>query len=154
MVKLKRSTPSLSKDTPSLKRTAPELKRRRASLNGEMAPTAEGQDGEIPTEAMAEEELGEVLSGFKKRANQENDRFRYAVDSEFWFAVCFQTRDQKEEFLRAIGFDMNLEGDKYLDGMALARALGIKLTSPIPRVPEFRVDPKAVGLSLPIEEDE
>ena len=44
-------------------------------------------------------------------------------DTEFWCCLCFETRDQKDAFLKAAGlFDI---GDKYLDGRQVARKLGI-----------------------------
>ena len=81
-------------------------------------------------ETDCETEVNAVLQGFKDRAANENARLQDATDSEFWFAVCFQTREQKDEFLNK----MNLMkiGGKYLDGMKVAKALGITLESPVP----------------------
>lgn len=71
------------------------------------------------------QETSAVLAGFKARAKAEQERFQLATDSEFWFAIAFQSRDQKEAFLDALGW---LEfGDKYLDGPQLAEMLGISL---------------------------
>jgi hypothetical protein len=96
-------------------------------------------------EAEALAEASQVLTGFRERAKRENDRFVDATDSEFWVAICFQTRDQKEEFLRkAHLIDL---GDKYLDGMDVAKALGIKLTSRIPSLPTLRLDRKLQALA-------
>lgn len=90
--------------------------------------------GDIQKEA--EEELSEVLSGFKQRAEIEEQRFLDATDSEYWFCLCFQTREQKEEFLEKIGL-MEL-GDKYIDGMKAAQKLGITMTSRVPPMPRHR----------------
>ena len=69
----------------------------------------------LQVEVEAEEEVSEVLQGFKQRAEREDQRFWDAVDSEYWVCFCFQTRDQKEEFLKKLGlFEM---GDKYIDGI-------------------------------------
>lgn len=68
-------------------------------------------------------ELTELQRGFKERAQRERERFEDAVDTEYWFCVCFQSRDHKERFLKAIGL---LEyGDKYLDGDVFADAIGL-----------------------------
>lgn len=71
-----------------------------------------------------------ILDAFKKRAADENARLTDATDSEFWIAMCFQTREQKDEFLRKANFDKF--GDKYLDGMKVAEQMGIKLESEVP----------------------
>lgn len=46
-------------------------------------------------------------------------------DTEFWFAVYFATRDEKESFLRAV--KLIDHGDKYIDGRVFAETLGVKL---------------------------
>lgn len=55
----------------------------------------------------------------------EQERFQLATDTEFWFSVYFQSREQKEAFLQALSWLAN--GDKYLNGLELAEAMGIKL---------------------------
>lgn len=99
----------------------------------------------VDIEAEAAEEVSEILNGFKARDERECARREDATDSEFWVAVCFQTRAQKEEFLRKLGL---LEiGDKYLDGMEVARKLGVTLTSPVPPMPIIRIDQKLIDLT-------
>ena len=68
------------------------------------------------------------LEAFKARAKAETERRQTATDSEYWVALCFETREQKEEFLEKIG--MLAEGDKYVDGLELAKKLGLTLSSP------------------------
>ncbi len=100
---------------------------------------------DVDIEQVALDEANEVLAGFKERASRETQRYEDATDSEFWIALCFQTRAQKEEFLEKLGL---LElGDKYLDGMAVAEVLGVKLESPIPPMPQIRIDQKLVQLA-------
>jgi hypothetical protein len=70
-------------------------------------------------------QLSELEQGIKDRKRAERDRFRAATDSEYWFAVCFTSRAQKEEFLRAAG--LWEAGDKYLDGRLVADRFGIEL---------------------------
>lgn len=68
------------------------------------------------------------LERFKARAKAEQDRRGTVTDSEFWVALCFETREQKEEFLRRIGAET--EGDKYVDGLVVAQKMGVTLESP------------------------
>lgn len=78
-----------------------------------------------------DEDLGEQLSdlqkGFKDRAKKERGRYRRAVDSAFWFAVYFQTREQKDAFLQAKNLRKKVYGDMYIDGQKWARQDGIEL---------------------------
>lgn len=71
--------------------------------------------------------LTEVERAFKERASKEAERYRQAVDGEFWICVVFQTREQKEQFLSNIGIDRILHGDKYIDGWDMAKALKVPL---------------------------
>lgn len=98
----------------------------------------------------AVEELNELQQGFKDRARAENERFWETVDSEYWVALCFVTREQKEEFLRKMRW-MHL-GDKYLDGMEAAQTSGIVLESPIPAIRKERIDHAWDDLTLMREE--
>lgn len=77
-----------------------------------------------------------VESAFRKRAKGEQKRFDAATDSEYWVAICFQTREQKEEWLRKTG--LAELGDKYLDGHEVADAMGVELAEPDPSWPELR----------------
>lgn len=79
-----------------------------------VAPT-----GDLAADAAAE--LSALESGYRERAKMEVSRFKDATDSEFWFAVCFKTREDKEAFLKEFGL-WNF-GDKYLDGAKVASQL-------------------------------
>ena len=82
----------------------------------------------VPTgseEADTKAELNALQIGFKARREREAERYKNATDSEFWFAVCFHTREQKEKFLRLA--QLIELGDKYLDGLEVAKALNINL---------------------------
>lgn len=106
--------------------------------------------GLVPTgsvEVDSKAEVSAVLQGFRDRAKAEAKRYELATDSEYWLAVCFQSREQKEEFLRAV--KMLADGDKYLDGRKLAANLGIKLRCQdiaISKAPQ--IDSKLVGLAM------
>ena len=67
------------------------------------------------------EEVGEVEAAFRGRLKKEDKRRRLATDSEFWIAVYFQSREEKDRFLRKYGLDK--VGDKYLHGNAVDRIL-------------------------------
>ena len=62
---------------------------------------------------------------FRDLAKREAERFRLATDSEYWIAVCFKSRQDKETFLRNAG--LLAIGDKYMDGYAVARVLGVPM---------------------------
>lgn len=81
--------------------------------------------GDLEKDSAAE--FGALTVAYRERAKAEADRFTNATDSEFWFAVCFKTREEKEAFLKAAGVKLKLMGDKYLDGRQLAAVLGIKI---------------------------
>lgn len=89
-------------------------------------------------EAQAVAEVEQVANAFRTGEKEQDQRFDDATDSEYWFALCFQTREQKEEFLRKMRWiDF---GDKYLDGMTCARASGITLESRIPPQRSYTID--------------
>jgi len=66
-------------------------------------------------------ELTAMQKAYRGRARAEVDRFREATDPEFWVALVFESREQKEDFLREFG--LSRLGDKYLDGRKVARVL-------------------------------
>ena len=77
-------------------------------------------------EADCDAEFAAIDDAYRDRAKAEEKRFTKATDSEYWLAVCFADREEKERFLKAVGVKMNLLGDKYLTGRDLATALGIE----------------------------
>jgi hypothetical protein len=99
--------------------------------------------GRVQDDAVAEAEA--VMSAFQKRAADEAHRFREATDSEFWCCFCFQTREQKEEFLRA--FNLLSLGDKYLDGPKAARRMGKPVQPANVQYRDGRIDPKLAKLA-------
>jgi hypothetical protein len=98
--------------------------------------------------ARQERPLPVELASLKDAIDRDNRRFYSAVDSEYWYCVSFESREQKEAFLKAMGwFDL---GDKYLDGNELAERLGIAL--PEAHVPYLTQKPDATldTLALPL----
>lgn len=71
-------------------------------------------------ESDVEKELLAVEKSFRERMSVENKRFRDMCDTEYWFCVCFTSREQKDEFLRSLQLNPD---EKYIDGKELARAV-------------------------------
>ena len=91
-------------------------------------------------------DLDAVQQGFRKRAADEGKRFALATDSEYWACICFQTREQKESFLVAL--DILKFGDRYLDGQAVAKQLGVALPkADVPYKTSAKPDPAWVELT-------
>lgn len=89
-------------------------------------PLADVEYSDPPNlEADTAAEFDALQAGFKARAKQEARRFQDVTDSEFWVAVCFQTRAEKEAFLKAL--NLAQLGDKYIDGHKAAQLLGVDL---------------------------
>lgn len=65
---------------------------------------------------------------------QQQQAIELANDTEYWFAVYFQTREQKEHFLQAMKWIQH--GDKYLDGRWIAKQHGVELP---PRPSPYKV---------------
>jgi hypothetical protein len=85
-------------------------------------------------EASAERELSEIARLIKEQKRAVLDRFRVANDPDYWVALCFQCHEQRDEFLVNAGWaDL---GDKYLNGLEVARRLGVPVkiydVSPLP----------------------
>ena len=79
----------------------------------------------------ARAELKAIQTGFMERLLKERQRTIDKFDTEYWVALIFETREQKETFLAALDITIE-EGDKYVDGYVIARKLKIALPgSPI-----------------------
>lgn len=80
-------------------------------------------------EAAVEVEMSDTLRLLLEAKKRQRDLYRISNDDEFWVAVCFQSREQKESFLAALKLaDL---GDKYIDGLQVAQRLGVAI-EPIP----------------------
>jgi hypothetical protein len=97
-----------------------------AQLNAEPEPDPLAEveySGDLAADSAAE--LDALAKGFRERTKREDDRFRLATDSEYWFVLCFKSRADKDAFLAAAR--LLVVGDKYLDGYAAAAILGIPM---------------------------
>lgn len=92
-------------------------------------------------EANVDAELAVALDELLANKKGKNDAYRVANDDEFWFAVCFQSQEQKDEFLALAGWQSL--GDKYLDGLRLAKMLNLAVEPiPMPRPKVTRIQKK------------
>lgn len=77
------------------------------------------EDGKIETDY--------VLGEFRKRMNREQARKDYTDDAEFFTVVVFQSKDQRDAFVDAIG-GANIDDDnQFVDGIALAKTWKIEI---------------------------
>lgn len=91
-------------------------------------PSVEAEEASLAEiEATALKELSELEKTFREKFTKEKNRFRDMCDTEYWVCACFTTRQQREEFLKNMGFDGD---EKYVDGRELARACKRALQSP------------------------
>lgn len=106
----------------------------------------DGADDGRTTEEATKDDIAKVKSAFMQRSDDERRRFELATDSEYWFCVCFQSRDQKDEFLRNAGLEEI--GDKYLDGWEVAKKFGIKIERvSVPYNTSAKQDKKLIDLT-------
>ena len=71
-------------------------------------------------------EVTALQQAFRDRQKAEEFRRKKATDSEYWICVCFQSREQVEEFLDKSGWGR--DDAKYVDGQKVAESIGISLT--------------------------
>ncbi|MCA9912396.1 MAG: hypothetical protein KC496_03570 [Anaerolineae bacterium] len=90
-------------------------------------------------------EFNAIQKGFIKRQKRDQARFRTAVDAEFFTIVCFQSQEQREVFLREMGWAAN--GDRFIDGTWLAFQYGIKLPEVHLVNKKTRKDPKLKAIA-------
>jgi len=97
-----------------------------------------GDEDKRPVGEAKKAEMSEILKKFKAQAKEEQKLFVENVDSEYWVAVCFQSRDQKEKFLELAGWLQY--GDKYLDGLEVADAMGIDIKAMTPAIRKVKIE--------------
>jgi hypothetical protein len=96
---------------------------------------------------VVESRVAALPNAFQDRAAKEQDRRADATDSRFWLAFCFQTREQKEEFLIKAGLaDLALDSD-YLDGSEVAKRVDLELTEETPKWRDARINKKLADLT-------
>jgi|ERR1019366_1374816 hypothetical protein len=90
--------------------------------------------------------LEKYQSAFQQRAKTEEARLTQATDTEYWVCFCFETREQKDEFLRKS--ELLELGDKHIDGLAAAEILGVELDTPRVVWPRTRSTTSLVDLAV------
>lgn len=68
-------------------------------------------------------ELAVTLDTLLTNKKGKNEAYRIANDDEFWLAICFQSEEQKFQFLELSGWIAL--GDKYIDGLKVAQRLNL-----------------------------
>jgi hypothetical protein len=109
----------------------------------------EGVDQTGTTEEVSKAELEALQVAFEKRrdskASAVAEWMDSALDSAYWVAFCFQTRAQKEQFLRLAGL-IGL-GDQYIDGRKAAKLLGHPVDPAVSRQRPLKIDKRYAKLA-------
>lgn len=71
-------------------------------------------------------EIAVLKEAFKNPLQKEREQKEKLTDGNFWFAVYFKSREQKEEFLKKSGLSSITSGI-YIDGEQLARHIGVEM---------------------------
>lgn len=79
-------------------------------------------------EASATGEMSAILRAIVERKKALQDRFRVANDPDYWVALCFQSHEQRNEFLQKSGW--GAPDTRYLNGLEISSRLGLDI-SPI-----------------------
>jgi len=118
----------------------PDMEEQLARMNAKPLPNP-FDEVEIDDEATFEEisaaedaVIDDQFKAIREGREQQRKAIELANDSEYWFAVYFQTREQKEAFLKAVKWFEH--GDKYLDGRWLAKKFNVELP---PRPAPYKV---------------
>jgi len=129
MSKIQREKPQINRESGSITRTRTLLGRSAPDF-GSLFEEDEGSPlagieypGDIQGDANAE--ISEILRQIIDRKKAQAERFRITDDPEYFICICFQSRDQKADFLQKVGWID--QGDKYINGLEVARRMGVKL---------------------------
>jgi hypothetical protein len=83
-------------------------------------------------EESTQQELGAVGQAIAEAKRAQYDYFRASTSPDFYVLLCFQTPDQRDEFVTQAGWGE--AGDRFLDGLEIAARLGVSI-QPIPIEP-------------------
>ncbi|WP_018629206.1 hypothetical protein [Niabella aurantiaca] len=102
---------------------------------------SEGNPGNIEQDS-----LEEVME-YSAKAKAERDKFKDNVDANYFTVVTFNNSKQLTEFFNKLG--INPSDKQYIDGKALAKKLGIEITTPDKNPPgSFKVNSKLKDMTL------
>jgi len=117
--------PKIMKTATKKTRIAKRLPNLKTMFEDEGDPLEDVEYNDADLEASADAEMTEIVKQIKERKRQMQERFRVANDTDYWFAMCFQSREQRDEFLRLTGWAA--PGEKYLSGLKVAQVLGVEI---------------------------
>ena len=83
-------------------------------------------------ETSAEREMSEVVKQIKADKQARYERFRIARDPHYYVVLCFQSHEQRDEFVEKTGWAT--VGERFVNGLDVARKLGVDV-KPIPLEP-------------------
>ena len=81
----------------------------------------------VTLEEAADGEISAALAAILEERKKKRDDYRLTADTGYWICLCFQSRAQKLEFLKRVGWDKMAEMEKYLDGLRCASSLGVEI---------------------------
>lgn len=108
------------------------------------------ENNQADAEDVVNQETADMMAMIRETRKNNAERFRDIEAGEFWFCVCFQSRSQKEEFIRLLleKYAPNNShenfGDKYLSGLELAEMLGVSIQPITLEVKKNRLAPKSL----------
>jgi hypothetical protein len=127
---IERSKSAIKRAPTSLSRTAPDFESLfDDGVESLFAGVEFSGDLQEDSDATMSTALREIIE--RKKASQE--RFRVAIEPDFYFCVCFQSREQKDEFLKLAGWE-GVEGARFVNGLEIARQMDIPIEA-IPIAP-------------------
>ena len=91
------------------------------------SPIAALPDADDP-EANVEAELSETVKAIQASKRARRDAYRTLTDNNFYLVVCFQSADQRDEFVQKARWKAN---GAFVDGLKVAQALGVDI-QPVP----------------------
>lgn len=94
---------------------------------------------------LVDEVVNEQFAAIHAGRKQQAQAIELANDTEYWFAMYFQSREQKEVFLQAMNWFSH--GDKYIDGQFAAKIMGIELPPRPAPYKAGRLDKKLMELT-------
>jgi hypothetical protein len=95
-------------------------------------------------EEATKQEVSEYLLALKERAKKEEARKKEMTDTDYWVAVYFADKEQRDNFLQKVGV-LDALVEQYLNGQTLAEALGIDIGSKRAVPPKAFQKPADIG---------
>ncbi len=103
----------------------------------------------LKPEATAIEAVTEAQLAFRRRRAAEKEKSQAVYDSDYYFTVVLDSREQAIALLNGLGLD---GPQTFVDGRALAATLGIELP-PRPALPgPFRIDSQLAHMAQEIDD--